>query len=359
MSLDPGRGLDRPLRIAQVAPPLEAVPPLGYGGTERIVAELVRELYRRGHDVTTFASGDSVVPGRLVPTVPVGLRRAGFGGDPEGYLQQVADAVLERERDFDLIHMHIDPINADMARRATVPVAATFHGRLDVPWAEAAFGDAPAGMVAISHDQARVQPGVDWTVIHHGITFGSPPLPAVPGDDLCFVGRIAPEKGFLDAIEIARLTGRRLLVAAKVSTRPADIEYEEAIVGPALGRADVSLLGELSQSDRDRLVASCHASVVPSAWPEPFGLVIIEALACGTPVLARRVGAIPEILRDGIDGFLGDDAQQLAYLDRMVDGLDRAAIRASAIERFSVARMVDSYEALYRRLIEARSAVSS
>jgi glycosyltransferase involved in cell wall biosynthesis len=354
LSRDGGRGLERPLRIAQVAPPLEAVPPLGYGGTERIVAELVRELHRRGHEVTTFASGDSQVPGRHVPTVPLALRPAGFGGDPAPYLRQVADMILAHQADFDLIHMHIDPLNADVARRARVPVVATFHGRLDVPWARAAFVDPPSGMVAISRDQARMHPGVDWTVIHHGITVEPPALLGTPGDDLCFVGRIAPEKGFLDAIEIARLTGRRLLAATKTATRPIDREYEEAVIGPALARADVTMLGELSVADRDRLVASSRASLVPSTWPEPFGLVVIEALACGTPVLARRAGAIPEILRDGVDGFIGDDAQQLAFFDGLVDGLDRAAIRANALERFSVARMVDRYEALYRRTIAER-----
>jgi glycosyltransferase involved in cell wall biosynthesis len=356
LSRDGGRGLERPLRIAQVAPPLEAVPPIGYGGTERIVAELVCELHRRGHEVTTFASGDSQIPGRHVPTVPLALRPAGFGGDPEPYLREIADLILEQQSDFDVIHMHIDPLNADVARRARVPVVATFHGRLDAAWAQAAFVDPPPGMVSISRDQARTHPGVDWTVIHHGMTMEPSPLPATPGDDLCFVGRIAPEKGFLDAIEIARLTGRRLLAATKAATRPIDKEYEEAVIRPALGRADVTMLGELSVADRDRLVASSRASLVPSTWPEPFGLVVIEALACGTPVLARRAGAIPEILRDGTDGFIGDDAQQLAFFDGLVDGLDRAAIQANARERFSVARMVDGYEALYRRVIADRAA---
>ncbi|MEA2608741.1 MAG: hypothetical protein QOJ75_984, partial [Chloroflexota bacterium] len=212
MSRDRGRGLERPLRIAQVAPPLEAVPPIGYGGTERIVGELVEELHRRGHDVTTFASGDSKIPGRHVATVPRALRPAGFGGDPEPYLRQTAELVLEQQDDFDLIHAHIDPLNAEIARRSRAPVVSTFHGRLDRPWAPDAFRDAPAGLVAISRDQARAHPDVDWTVIHHGISFRPPPLPKVPGEDLCFVGRMTPEKGFLDAIEIARLTGRRLLV---------------------------------------------------------------------------------------------------------------------------------------------------
>jgi glycosyltransferase involved in cell wall biosynthesis len=336
-----------------VAPPLEAVPPIGYGGTERIVAELVRELHRRGHEVTTFASGDSQLPGRHVPTVPHALRPNGFGGDPEPYFRETAGQVLEHQSEFDVIHMHVDTVNAEVARRARVAVAATFHGRLDLPWATAALHEAPPGMVAVSRDQARVHPNVDWTVIHHGITFEPGPLNPAPGDDLCFVGRIAPEKGFLDAIEVARLTGRRLRVAVKTSTRAIDREYEESVVRPALARADVTLLGELTQHDRDELVASCHASVVPSAWPEPFGLVVIEALACGTPVLARRAGAIPEILRDGVDGFIGDDARQLAFFDGMLDQLDRAAIRDSARDRFSVTRMVDAYESLYRRLIAA------
>jgi glycosyltransferase involved in cell wall biosynthesis len=355
LSRDRGRGLERPLRIAQVAPPLEAVPPIGYGGTERIVGELVEELHRRGHDVTTFASGDSKIPGRHVATVPRALRPAGFGGDPEPYLRQTAELVLEQQDDFDLIHAHIDPLNAEIARRSRAPVVSTFHGRLDRPWAPDAFRDAPAGLVAISRDQARAHPDVDWTVIHHGISFRPPPLPKVPGEDLCFVGRMTPEKGFLDAIEIARLTGRRLLVAAKVATRAVDKEYEEMVIRPALSRADVTLLGELSEAERDRLVASCRASLVPSTWPEPFGLVVIEALGCGTPVLARRAGAIPEILRDGVDGFFGDDAEQLAFFDTMLDGLDRTKIQKDAIERFSVTRMVDNYETLYRQLLAARA----
>jgi glycosyltransferase involved in cell wall biosynthesis len=339
------------LRIAQVAPPLEAVPPLGYGGTERIVGELVGELDRRGHKVTTFASGDSKVPGRHVPTVPRALRPIGFDDDPAEHFRRTIELVLAREDDFDLIHAHVDPWNLELARRARIPVVSTFHGRLDQPWARDAFRDAARGLVAVSRDQARVHPQADWTVIHHGVTFRPPPPPEVPGEDFCFVGRLAPEKGFPDAIEIARLTGRRLVVAAKRPTRPIEIDYFDAVIRPALDRADVTILGELSEVDRDALVAGSRASLVPSIWPEPFGLVVIEALSCGTPVLARRSGAIPEILRDGIDGFLGDDAQQLAFLDGRLDGLDRAAIQVAALERFSVGRMVDRYEELYARLL--------
>lgn len=351
MSASADRDSWRPLRIAQVAPPLEAVPPIGYGGTERIVGELVVELDRRGHQVTTFASGDSTVPGRHVPTVPQALRPFGFAEDPTEAFQATIDLVLAQQDEFDLIHAHIDAWNLELARRARVPVASTFHGRLDMPWTRDAFREPLRGLVAVSHDHCRAHPEADWTVIYHGVSFRPPAPPEVPGDDLCFVGRMSPEKGFPDAIEIARLTGRRLKVAAKRPTRQIEIDYHDSVIRPLLDRADVTIVGELSATERDQLVAESRASLVPSAWPEPFGLVVIEALACGTPVLGRRAGAIPEILRDGIDGFLGDDAQQLAFFDNRLDELDRPAIQAAALERFAVGRMVDEYEALYRRLL--------
>ncbi len=341
----------RPLRIAQVAPPLEAVPPIGYGGTERIVAELVVELDRRGHEVTTFASGDSKVPGRHVSTVPKALRPLGFADDPGDAFRATIELVLDREDEFDLIHGHVEAWNLELARRARVPVASTFHGRLDMPWTREAFQEPVRGLVAVSHDHCRAHPEADWTVIYHGVSFHPPARSEVPGDDLCFVGRMSPEKGFPDAIEVARLTGRRLMVAAKRPTRQIEIDYHDSVIKPLLDRADVTILGELSATDRDELVARSRASLVPSAWPEPFGLVVIEALAVGTPVLARRAGAIPEILRDGIDGFIGDDSQQLAFFDDRIDDLDRAAIQQAALERFDVGRMVDEYEALYRSLL--------
>lgn len=343
--------IDRPLRIALVAPPLETVPPTAYGGTERVVAELVRELVWRGHRVTTFASGDSVVPGELVPTVPAALRPAGFNGDPVPFFERTVQTVLAREADFDLIHAHLDAWNLDLMDRATVPVVATFHLRLDQAWAAEAFRDPRPGLVAISADQARLHPAAGWTVIHHGLTF-VPQTDVEPGDDLCFVGRMSPEKGIVDAIEVARLTGRRLRIAVKRSTDPDEVAYRDAVFLPAARRADVEVLGELTTTERDRLLAESRAAVMPSAWPEPFGLVAIEALACGTPLLGRRAGALPELIRDGVDGFLGDDARQLAFLDGRVPTLDRAAIRSAALDRFSAARMVDRYLETYVREVE-------
>jgi glycosyltransferase involved in cell wall biosynthesis len=346
--------MSQPLRIAQIAPPMERVPPRAYGGTERIVFELVRELDRRGHDVTTFASADSEVPGRHVATVPEALRPSGFGGDPSPYFYLTLRAVLDRIDQFDIIHSHLEWATFLLARISTVPVVSTFHGRLDLPWAAESFRDAPRGLVAISANQASTHPDVPWEgIVHNGLTLDEAPFDRRRGEGLCFVGRVAPEKGIIEAIEIARATGRPLRIAAKTSSMPNERAYYESVFLPALEAAgrSVEYVGELEQTERDLLFAESYAALMPGSWPEPFGLVAIEALACGTPVLARRVGALPEIVRDGIDGFFGDDIGQMAYhVDRVAD-LDRAEIRASVIERFSARRMTDAYESVYARML--------
>jgi glycosyltransferase involved in cell wall biosynthesis len=342
------------LRIAQVAPPLEAVPPNGYGGTERIVYELVTELIRRGHEVTTFAAGDSDVPGRLVPTVPEALRPRGFGGDPSSYLHETIRMVMAREREFDLIHSHLEWFNPILTKVSGVPAVATFHSRLDYPWAREILLRAKGPFVAISQSHAATHPMLEWAgVVHNGLSLDGAPFADRPSDALCFVGRIAPEKGVLDAIDIAKGSGRVLRIAAKAGHMPHEIEYEKVVFRPAVAAAGsaVEFLGELSLTDRDRLFASSFAALMPGHWPEPFGLVAIEALACGTPVLARRVGALPEIIRDGIDGFFGRDVEALTAAVGRVGSLDRAAIRASVLDRFSGARMTDGYEQVYRRVI--------
>ena len=343
----------RPLRIAQAVPPMERVPPEAYGGTERVVFELVTELTRRGHDVTTFASGDSAVPGRLVETVPQALRPAGHGGDISGYMLTTMLQVLDHEREFDLIHSHLEWYSLALRRASRRPIVSTFHGRLDLPWSREALADRPDGLVAISESQASVHPDVPWTVVHNGLTLDASPFGAKRSDALVFVGRVTPEKGIVEAIEIAQRADRPLRIAAKVGPTPKERDFDEAVFQPALKAAGgrVEFLGELSGADRDALFAECHAVVMPGSWPEPFGLVAIEALACGAPVLARRVGGLDEIIRDGIDGFFGDDVTQLAFLADRVDELDRAAIRASVIDRFSATRMADGYEALYARML--------
>ncbi len=345
--------MTRPLRIAHVAPPFERVPPRAYGGTERIVYELVVELDRRGYDITTFASGDSEVPGRHVVTVPEALRPIGYNGDSLPYMLATMRSVLDRAHEFDLIHAHLEWASLMLARVSPVPVVTTMHGRLDLPWATEALTDPPAGLVAISNNQASTHPTVPWTVIHNGLTLDDSPFERRRTDALCFVGRVAPEKGIVEAIAIAQATGRPLKIAAKAGPTTMEREYYETAFRPALEAAgsDVEFLGELEQADRDRLFAESYASLMPGSWPEPFGLVAIEAMACGTPVIARRIGALPEIIRDGVDGFFGDDEAQMAFKIAGVDGLDRAAIRSSVIERFSAGRMTDGYEALYRRML--------
>lgn len=342
----------RSLRIAQVAPPLERVPPSAYGGTERIVHELTSELVRRGHDVTVFASGDSDVPARLIPTVEAALRPAGIETDSSGWFAATVKAVLERATEFDVIHSHLEWWSVPLAQMSPVPVAATFHGRLDLPWADRIFEAAPEGMVAISRHQARTHPDVPWTIIHNGLTLDGAPFREKHGEAFCFVGRVDPEKGILEAMEIARRAGRPLRIAAKVGNMPGQRAYYEDVFKPALERAgsDVEYLGEVGPADRDRLFAESYATLMPGAWPEPFGLVSIESLATGTPVLARRVGALPEIIREGVDGFFGDDAGALAFFADRVATLDRRAIRERVIERFSAVRMTDRYEELYARM---------
>jgi len=346
--------MNRPLRIAQVAPPLERVPPERYGGTERVMYELIVELVRRGHDLTTFASGDSEVPGRLIPTVPVALRPAEFKDDPMGYFLSTILAVLDHQDEFDIIHSHLEWASLVLARGTHVPVAATFHGRLDLPWSRDLLASpTPAHLVAISHSQASPHPDIDWTVVHNGLTLASEPFERRRSEALCFVGRVALEKGIVEAIEIAKLAGRPLRIAAKIAPSGVEHEFYENEFLPALNAAgsSVEFLGELTGPERDELFAESYAALMPGSWPEPFGLAAIEALGCGTPVLARRVGGLTEIIRDGIDGFFGDDVTELAYRVPDVESLDRRAIRESVIERFSAARMTDGYEALYRRIL--------
>jgi glycosyltransferase involved in cell wall biosynthesis len=348
------------LRIAQVAPPLEPVPPRAYGGTERVVHALVAELVRRGHDVTTFASGDSEVPGRHVETVPRALRPAGIGGDTSGWFVSTIVSVLGRAAEFDIVHSHLEwysPLLAGLGATAGVPVLSTFHGRLDLPWARGVLEAARGGYVAISRAQASAHPNFAWAgVVHNGLRLDDAPFGTNRGDALCFVGRVAPEKGILDAMAIAAAAGRRLRIAAKVGMMPHERAYHEDVFLPALAAAgsDVEYLGELGRDDRDSLLAESYASLMPGSWPEPFGLVAIESLACGTPIIARPAGALPEIVRDGIDGFFADDVDGLAAAVDRVGEVDRAAIRASVLDRFSAARMADGYEAIYGRLIAPR-----
>jgi glycosyltransferase involved in cell wall biosynthesis len=350
----------RPLRIAQAAPPFERVPPQAYGGTERIVHGLVTELDRRGHEVTTFASADSAVPGRHIETVPEALRPIGYTGDSLPWMQLTMQKILAHIGEFDLIHSHLEWMSLLLAKVSPIPVVSTFHGRLDLPWADEMLEDPPRGLVAISKSQASAHPDLPWAgVVYNGLRLVDAPFGRKRTDALCFVGRVAEEKGIVDAIEVAKAAGRPLKIAAKIGPVGPEKNYNEVVFQPALEAAGnaVEYLGEISQAERDQLFAESHAVLMPGSWPEPFGLVAIEALACGTPVIARRSGALPEIVRDGIDGFFGDDVTAMAFkVDRVAD-LDREAIRESVIDRFSVERMTDGYEAIYREMLGERRPV--
>jgi glycosyltransferase involved in cell wall biosynthesis len=350
----------RPLRIAQAAPPFERVPPQAYGGTERIVHGLVTELDRRGHDVTTFASADSSVPGRHIATVPEALRPIGYTGDSLPWMQLTMQKILAHIDEFDLIHSHLEWMSLLLAKVSPVPVVSTFHGRLDLPWADELLEDPPRGLVAISKSQASAHPDVPWAgIVYNGLRLADAPFGRKRTEALCFVGRVAEEKGIVDAIEVAKAAGRLVRIAAKIGPVGPEKDYNEAVFQPALEAAGdaVEYLGEISQAERDQLLAESHAVLMPGSWPEPFGLVAIEALACGTPVIARRSGALPEIVRDGIDGFFGDDVTAMAFKVDRVDDLDREAIRESVIDRFSVERMTDGYEAIYREMLGGRRRV--
>jgi glycosyltransferase involved in cell wall biosynthesis len=267
-------------------------------------------------------------------------------------------AVLDSELDFDMIHSHLEWSSVLLARATRVPVVATFHGRLDLPFSrELLASPSSVSLVAISRNQASAHPDLDWTIVHNGLTLGGAPFERRRSEALCFVGRVAVEKGIVEAIDIARIAERPLRIAAKIAPTGAEHEYYEEVFVPALAAAgsSVEFLGEVSGAERDELLADSYAALMPGSWPEPFGLAAIEALACGTPVLARRVGGLPEIIRDGIDGFFGDDATELAYHVPDVEALDRRAIRKSVIERFSAVRMTDGYESLYRRVLAKES----
>lgn len=345
------------LRIALVAPPLQPIPPPRYGGTERVVATLAGGLHARGHDVTLFASGDSNVPCRLVPVVPRALWADGFHGEIGPFMQLGIAAVAAREHEFDVVHSHVESYGFMFASRASVPVVTTLHLRLDVsatPEMVRYFPHVP--LVAISDSQRRLLPTANWVAtIHHGMSFDGVQLGTGGGGYLAFVGRIAAEKGIADAIELARRSGLPLRMAAK-AFQPHEIELYERLVRPAEEEGVVEFLGELVPADRNRLLGDALASVMLGTWPEPFGLAALESLAVGTPVICRRAGALPEIVRHGQDGFVVEDLAAAETALGQVSGLDRAAIQRSAKRRFSAERMVEDYEQLYRGLIARHGA---
>jgi glycosyltransferase involved in cell wall biosynthesis len=354
------------VKIALVAPPLLPVPPIRYGGVERIVGVLADGLYERGHEVTLFAPGDSTFSGRLVATVPEGLWNEGFRADPTEHFRRTAEMVLDRATEFDVIHSHIDGYGFDLAEQSPVPVVSTLHGRTDEdPVAGAIRMHPRVRLIAISDSQRSFAPEGNWiATILHGLDFASSqdfsnrPAGDASHGYLAFVGRLSHDKGIVETVELARLSGRTLRVAAKVLA-PNEVDIYRTIIAPAVDEGVVEYMGELGAPDRDRLMGEALATVMLSNWPEPFGLVAIESLALGTPLIAARSGALPEIVVEGVDGFVVDDpVGGAAAVDRIPE-LDRARIRARTLERFAAARMLDDYERVLTRVTREASSQSA
>jgi glycosyltransferase involved in cell wall biosynthesis len=350
---DPGR-----LRIAVVSPPMLPVPPATYAGTERVVAALVDELHRRRHLVTLFAPGDSVTEAELVPTVERSLWSRDYHGEVSAYINLTLARVWEHRARFDVIHSHVETLGFLFARLCPTPVVTTLHGRLDhsgMPELLEEFREIP--LVAISESQRRWSPQANWmATVHHGLPLERLPFNDGPGSYLAFVGRITPEKGVADAIELARRTGLPLRVAAKVYDEHEHEHFAE-VVQPAIDEGIVTFLGELGPPERDALYAGAVATVMLGAWPEPFGLVAIESMATGTPVIARRAGGLTETIEHNVTGFLVDDLTEAQLAVQHVRELTRSVVRQHVIEHFLPARMVDDYEQVYRQLAEGRGSV--
>ncbi len=343
------------MRIAQIAPLAESMPPLLYGGTERVVAFLTDELVRLGHDVTLFASADSRTSAQLVPVWPRALRLDARCRDTLAPHVLMLEETVRRAAEFDVIHFHISQFHYPVVRRLSVPHVTTLHGRLDLP--ELAplyreFRDIP--VVSISDAQRDPVPEAGWVAtVHHGLPRDLLPFHPEPGRYLAFLGRISPEKRVDRAIAIAIACRQPLKIAAKVDGD--DREYFERDIRHLLDHPLVEFIGEISEEQKGEFLGGATALLFPIDWPEPFGLVMIEALACGVPVVAFRGGSVVEVIDEGLTGFIVDTLDEAVAATRKVHSLDRRACRAAFERRFTATRMAADHVAMYERLIERSS----
>lgn len=345
------------MRIAQIAPLFERVPPKFYGGTERVVYALTEELVCRGHDVTLFATRDSITSARLVPMAETGARLGG-ASDPIALHVAMLDEVFAQVDDFDVVHSHVDALAFPFARTALAPTIHTMHGRLDLPERRRALLRFPdQRLISISHSQrlpVRQLP-LRWVgTVHNGIRIEHFPYRAEPDDPpyLLFLGRISPEKGPVEAIQVARRAGIPLKIAAKID--PAERDWAERTFLPHLEGPGVEYLGEVDERTKAELLGGALALLFPIQWPEPFGIVLAEALACGTPVLALRRGAVEEVMVHRETGYVCDDLDGLAAAVSLVERVDRRACRCRVEALFSAAAMADKHEEIYQRVAEER-----
>ncbi len=331
------------MRIAQVAPLAESVPPKLYGGTERVVAWIVDELLNLGHEVTLFASGDSVTGAELIPVCPRALRLGRPRTDPMAVQAALIEEVACRANDFDLIHAHIDWLHLPLLSRLGVPFLTTCHGRLDLPLFPDVIRRFPAApFVSISQNQRIPLPGANWIgTVYHGLPQGLFRPSFEPGSYLAFLGRLTAEKGPESAIRIARAVRMPLQIAAKVPR--GDTAFFRERIEPQVDGKQVRLIGEVNDHAKQGFLAGAAAPLFPIDWPEPFGLVMIEAMACGTPVIAFRSGSVPEVVDHGITGFIVSDEEEAIRATRRLGELDRRRIRAQFEKRFTARRMTEEY----------------
>jgi glycosyltransferase involved in cell wall biosynthesis len=342
------------LRIAQIGPLYERIPPKLYGGTERIVSYITEELVRRGHDVTLFAAGDAVTSAKLHPACPQALRLAGKQ-DLGAFLQfPMLSDVYENADDFDVIHNHVDYWSFAFARLVNTPTVSTMHGRLDLEDlmpVYARYKTVP--LVSISDAQRPPLPFMNWvSTVYHGLPRDLLTFSKGPGKYLAFLGRISPEKRPDLAIDLARKAGIPIKLAAKVDV--VDRAFFEQVIKPRLSSPDVEYIGEINESQKNEFLGNALALMFTIDWPEPFGLAMIEALACGTPVIARPCGSVPEVLRNGVSGIIASEFDDLVQAVKNIDSISREACRKEFETRFTDDVMAAQYERIYRELIGAR-----
>jgi len=343
------------MKIAQVAPLFESVPPQGYGGTERVVSYLTEELVRQGHQVTLFASGDSVTQARLVEACARSLRLDQECVDQLAHHIVLLEQVFRQASTFDLIHFHIDYVHFPLSVRQHIPTVTTLHGRLDLPDLVPLYQMFPSiPVVSISDAQRAPLPWGNWLgTVYHGLPEDLYTFRETPGTYLAFLGRISPEKGVEQAIAIAQRVGMPLKIAAKVDR--ADREYFQEEVQPLLKHSLVEYIGEVGGDNKDAFLGQASALLFPIDWPEPFGLVMIEAMACGTPVIAYSRGSVPEVLEQGVTGWIVEGLEEAVQAVERVPALSRARCRQVFEERFSASRMAQDYVKLYRQLLAPRA----
>jgi len=340
-----------PMRIAQVAPLIESVPPKAYGGTERVVSYLTEALVDMGHDVTLFASGDSATRAHLVPVVERSIRLDPSHPDWLVWTTLMLEQVFESASRFDVIHFHVDHLHFSLARRCKTPCVTTLHGRQDLPDLVPLyqrFREQP--VVSISDSQREPLPFANWcATVHHGLPEDLYRFHPTAQDYFVFVGRMSPEKRVDRAIDIALNCGVPLRIGAKVDM--ADRAYFESQVRPLLDHPLVDYVGEIEEHQKNDFIGNARALLFPIDWPEPFGLVMIEALACGTPVIGYPCGAVTEVLEHGVTGYVVNDRQQAIAAARRIDRIDRRECRRAFEQRFTARVMAERYVDVYRSLI--------